>query len=265
MTKTVQPWHRSFTGEVHSHIQRVAGQESRRFSAWKLHCHCVEYVVPQVADVVADDQRCCCGLGSLPNIRPWAHEAACPFNQLPIRRLRPSPPQTLSFGLIWLAVGRKSSEGTTMFQARAIHALRGTGLCVQSVRRQTAALTPSLFRAFEAANGGGGQCPHFWLRTGSYIGRTGSYSVCFREFPVFARAGMRFESHLGHSVSAGQRLFKPLTLLTVSTPLSMGLLTSGGHARICPVAILLAGYSFPFLLATFCLATPSLLSRVVAT
>ena len=34
----------------------------------------------------------------------------------------------------------------------------------------------------------------------------------FLEFPVFARAGMQFESHLGHSVSAVQRLFVFLLL-----------------------------------------------------
>ena len=55
-------------------------------------------------------------------------------------------------------------------------------------------------------------CPHFWLRIGWYMGRIGSDSVCFREFPVFAGAGMRFEFHVGHSVSAGQRPFGPLTV-----------------------------------------------------
>lgn len=136
--------------------------------------------------------------------------------------------------------------------------------------------------------GGVGAILEFSLSACRVIPRTGSYRVALtlalrlrlllRCNPrpsggIGRRAALKmryrkvcgFESHLGHSVSAGQRLFKPLTLLTVSTPLSMGLLTSGGHARICPVAILLAGYSFPFLLATFCLATPSLLSRVVAT
>jgi hypothetical protein len=43
------------------------------------------------------------------------------------------------------------------------------------------------------------------LRTGPYIGRTGSDSVCFLEFPVFTRAGMQFESHLGHSMTPRQR------------------------------------------------------------
>jgi hypothetical protein len=55
--------------------------------------------------------------------------------------------------------------------------------------------------AFEAENWGCGQCPHFRLRTGSYWGRIGPDSVCFRGSPVFARAGMRFESHLGHVFS----------------------------------------------------------------
>ena len=54
-----------------------------------------------------------------------------------------------------------------------------------------------------------GQCPHFTLGTGSYSRRTASDCLCFREFPVFARAGTRFESHLGHSVSAGQTGLEP--------------------------------------------------------
>ena len=51
------------------------------------------------------------------------------------------------------------------------------------------------------------QCAHFSLPIGSYIGRTGPDCLCFLDFPVFPRAGMRFESHLGHSVSAGQKRF----------------------------------------------------------
>jgi hypothetical protein len=45
------------------------------------------------------------------------------------------------------------------------------------------------------------------VRTGSYIGRFGPDCLCFLEFPALVRARMRFESHLGHSVSAGQRPF----------------------------------------------------------
>jgi hypothetical protein len=48
---------------------------------------------------------------------------------------------------------------------------------------------------------GCGQCPHIRLRTGPYRCRTGPDSLCFGGSPVFARAGTRFESHLGHSVS----------------------------------------------------------------
>ncbi len=44
------------------------------------------------------------------------------------------------------------------------------------------------------------------------MGRIGPDSACFRGFPVFTRAGMQFESHLGHSVSAGQKLFVGLVL-----------------------------------------------------
>jgi hypothetical protein len=42
-------------------------------------------------------------------------------------------------------------------------------------------------------------CPHFGPRTGSYWGRTGPDSACFRGSPVFARVGIQFESHLGHA------------------------------------------------------------------
>ena len=48
---------------------------------------------------------------------------------------------------------------------------------------------------------GCGQCPHFGSRTGPYRRRTGPDSVCMGGTPVFARAGTRFESHLGHVFS----------------------------------------------------------------
>jgi death-on-curing protein len=41
------------------------------------------------------------------------------------------------------------------------------------------------------------QHTHFRRRTGSCIGRIGSYSACFREFQVFSRVGMRFNSWSG--------------------------------------------------------------------
>jgi hypothetical protein len=53
------------------------------------------------------------------------------------------------------------------------------------------------------------QCAHPGLRIGPYIGRTGSYWLCFREFPVFARAGVRFESHLGHVFSLFRGFWAP--------------------------------------------------------
>jgi hypothetical protein len=43
------------------------------------------------------------------------------------------------------------------------------------------------------------QCAHLSPRTGSYRGRIGPDSACFRDFPVFAGEGMQFESHLGHA------------------------------------------------------------------
>jgi hypothetical protein len=46
---------------------------------------------------------------------------------------------------------------------------------------------------------GCGQCPHFPPRIGPYRGRIGPDSVCFRGCPVFTRARMQFESHLGHA------------------------------------------------------------------
>jgi hypothetical protein len=52
----------------------------------------------------------------------------------------------------------------------------------------------------------GGYIVHILGCSRLYAGRTGPDSSCFREFPVFARAGIRFESHLGHSVSASQGL-----------------------------------------------------------
>lgn len=45
------------------------------------------------------------------------------------------------------------------------------------------------------------QHTHFGLWTGSYIGRTGPSTACFRDFPVFARPGSWFESDLGHMFS----------------------------------------------------------------
>ena len=72
----------------------------------------------------------------------------------------------------------------------------------------------------EASGGekwGCGQCPHFGSRTGSYRGRTGPDSLCFGGSPVFAGTGTRFESHLGHSVSAVQWLFSCFFVGTVST------------------------------------------------
>ena len=50
------------------------------------------------------------------------------------------------------------------------------------------------------------------VRTGPYSPRIGPDSACFRGSPLFVGAGTRFESHLGHSVSAGQRPNGPLTV-----------------------------------------------------
>ena len=53
----------------------------------------------------------------------------------------------------------------------------------------------------DGQKGGCAQCAHPGLRIGSYWCRTGPDSVCFGGRPVFAGAGTRFESHLGHVFS----------------------------------------------------------------
>jgi hypothetical protein len=60
-------------------------------------------------------------------------------------------------------------------------------------------------------------CAHFGLRIGSYVDRIGLDSAGFRGSPVLAGEGMQFESHLGHSVSAGQGLFRRLVLTKLDT------------------------------------------------
>jgi hypothetical protein len=45
------------------------------------------------------------------------------------------------------------------------------------------------------------QCAHLGLRIGSYWGRIGPDWRCLRGSPLFARPGVRFESHLGHVFS----------------------------------------------------------------
>ncbi len=85
---------------------------------------------------------------------------------------------------------------------------------------------------------GCGQCPHLGLRIRSYIGRTGPDSARFRRSPVFARAGIRFESHLGHMF--------PL----VRGPFALGLWTTGPILRSgCRFWWL--GWGFPGLGAAF--------------
>ena len=49
------------------------------------------------------------------------------------------------------------------------------------------------------AKRGCAHCAHYCRRTGSYIGRIGPDSACFPGIPMIARAGMQFESHLGHA------------------------------------------------------------------
>ena len=79
---------------------------------------------------------------------------------------------------------------------------------------------------------GCGQCPHFGSRTGPYRCWTGPDSLCFRGSPVFAGAGMRFESHLGHSVSAGQRPFWVSDRVYTPCPMWLGLVSSPRYMRL---------------------------------
>jgi hypothetical protein len=51
------------------------------------------------------------------------------------------------------------------------------------------------------------QCAHPGLRIGSYWWRIGPDSAGFRGSPALARAGTRFESHLGHGMTPRQRGF----------------------------------------------------------
>ena len=73
--------------------------------------------------------------------------------------------------------------------------------------------------AFEMGNSkwgiwGCAQCAHFCCRTGSYWGWIGPDSACFSGSPAFTRAGMQFESHLGHALPLvrGVFAFNVLTL-----------------------------------------------------
>ena len=108
------------------------------------------------------------------------------------------------------------------------------------------------------------QHTHFSLRIGSYMGWIGPDCLCFLEFPVFSRAGMRFESHLGHKTSPCQRGFcsnaRTLTLLGVPLTLFPWLVPGrGGGLFRCvgsglgswlvgppPAVQLLRGSSFRF-------------------
>ncbi len=53
---------------------------------------------------------------------------------------------------------------------------------------------------------GCGQCPYLGLRIGWYIGRTGPDRARFLGSPVFAGAGVRFESHFGNSFPSSEDL-----------------------------------------------------------
>ena len=104
-------------------------------------------------------------------------------------------------------------------------------------------------RHLKQGNRGCGQCPHFGSRTGPYRCRTGPDSVCFGGSPVFARAGTRFESHLGHVFSLFRGLWASECAQTVHLWAPSGAFFVGG--RCCGRRLLLvvsgsggAAYSF---------------------
>ena len=101
--------------------------------------------------------------------------------------------------------------------------------------------------SFEAAKSACGQCPHFGLRIGSYMGRIGPDSACFRGRPVFARAGMQFESHLGHVFSLFRGLWASecgqiLTCGPLRGPFCWPVLGPGGSSSDLSSGV--AGYLF---------------------
>ena len=73
------------------------------------------------------------------------------------------------------------------------------------------------------------QSTHFLPRIGSYWCRIGPDSACCRGSPVFARAGMQFESHLGHSIPPRQRgfCFDVCALTPARVPLTLFLSLAG--------------------------------------
>ena len=77
-----------------------------------------------------------------------------------------------------------------------------------------------LGEAFGGENLGCGQCPHFGSRTGPYRCRTGPDSLFLGGSPVFAGAGTRFESHLGHVFSLFRGFLVFFRVHIVHTPAS---------------------------------------------
>ncbi|RJT96594.1 hypothetical protein D6T65_15790 [Arthrobacter frigidicola] len=91
-----------------------------------------------------------------------------------------------------------TSAGTTRSWPR-LNRFGRIGLFTAKKRRTLSVRGAAVLgKASDREQRGCGQCPHLGLRIGSYIGRTGPDCAGFLGSPVFARAGVRFESHFGH-------------------------------------------------------------------
>ena len=93
---------------------------------------------------------------------------------------------------------------------------------------------------------------HTW-GFGSYVGRIGPDSACFRGSPVFAGEGMQFESHLGHVFSLFRGLWAAECVqISFYGPLRGPFLlaTGGGSFSLAWTAVLLCTPSWPGALGT---------------
>ena len=101
--------------------------------------------------------------------------------------------------------------------------------------------------SFEAANLRCVQSTLFGLRIGSYVGRIGRDSACLREFPVFAGAGMQFESHLGHVFSLFRGLWAAERVQIFSGPLRGPIFVGGRCGLAAPSLDLDSGAACSFM------------------
>ena len=131
----------------------------------------------------------------------------------------------------------------TPHRARALPGAAATGLLQQdqvftATQRRALSMRGAAVggEVVGGENWGCGQCPHFGSRTGSYWCRTGPNCGGFRGSGGYSRAGVRFESHLGHVFS----LFRGLEPLSVHNLFTYGPL----RGPFLWVAVTVAGGSF---------------------